>query len=358
MKCKEICDNQIPIIMPAYEPDGRMNELILQLRQIYKGPIIVINDGSGTEYNLFYEQAIQQGCTVLEHYANMGKGRALKNAFNYCLNNFKDMLGCITIDSDGQHTPDDIIHCMSIFKENPNTLVLGCRDFDSENVPVKSKFGNKLTKKVCKLLCGISISDTQTGLRVIPKSFMEQLLNVAGERFEFETRMLIESKDVYPIIEVEIETVYDSKENHQTHFNPIKDSWRIYRIFFGEFFKFLLSSLSSCVIDLLLFYMFCKLLSNNHLWYVSGATVLARLVSATYNYIINYWAVFESKQQHKKSTVRYILLALVQMACSAAFVTLGIALFSFIPNVVIKIIVDTVLFFISFSIQREVVFND
>lgn len=350
-------EKEIPLIIPAYEPDERMLSLIKDLRVQYKGSIIIVNDGSSSDYDYLYEKASNYGCDIIKHYINMGKGRALKDAFNYCLNKYPDMIGCVTADSDGQHRPYDIFQCMESLKSNPNSLILGCRSFDGDGIPAKSRFGNKLTKKVCMLLCGLEISDTQTGLRGIPKSFMTDMLNVQGERFEYETRMLIESKNHYPIHEVKIETVYDSKENHQTHFRPIRDSIEIYKIFGGVFLNFMISSLSSCMIDLLLFYLFTKMLKERFICYLTISTVLARIISASYNYVINYKLVFQSDERHSKSVSKYIMLAVGQMCCSAFLVTFGCGIFEILPEVIIKIAVDTMLFFISYTLQREVIFK-
>lgn len=350
----------IPIIIPSYEPDSRLVPLLQDLRAAGLNDIVLLDDGSKEMNHHYFELAEQEyGCIVLTHYANMGKGRALKDAFNYCLNEFPNMIGCVTADSDGQHTPTDIKKCMDALAANPNGFVLGCRDFTSDNVPKKSRFGNNLTRKVCSAVCGVKVSDTQTGLRAIPKAFMVELLNTKGERFEFETNMLIASKDKYPIIEVPIETVYDSVEDHQTHFDPIKDSIRIYKIFGGRFVKFLFSSLSSSVIDLILFTLFCHLfkpMDAEALWYAGVATVCARVISATYNYLVNYHYVFNSKESKGKALVKYIILAAIQMGISAGAVNLFVHFLSF-AELPTKIVVDVILFLISFVIQRALVFK-
>ena len=317
----------IPLIIPAYEPDEKMILLIKALRTQYKGSIIIVNDGSSSDYDDLYEEAFQYGCDIIKHYRNLGKGRALKDAFNYCLIKFPDMIGCVTADSDGQHHPDDIFRCMDSLRNNPDKLVLGCRNFEGDDIPIKSRFGNRITMKICKLFCGLEISDTQTGLRGIPKPFMAEILGVQGERFEYETRMLVESRNRYPIYEVKIETIYDSKENHQTHFHPIKDSVRIYKIFGEIFLIFLFSSLSSSIIDVFLFYLFTKILKQSTVYYLPMATVYARIISALYIYVVNYKFVFQSDEKHTKSMSRYIVLAIIQMCCSALLVTFGCRIF-------------------------------
>ncbi|MDD6812529.1 MAG: glycosyltransferase [Lachnospiraceae bacterium] len=349
---------EIPVIIPAYEPDEKLIVLLQHLQEAGIAHIVVVDDGSGSDYRTLFERAeAMEGCIVLTHTVNLGKGRALKTAFNYCLMQYPDMAGCVTADSDGQHTPKDILACMKKLWDNPDALILGCRNFDAKDVPARSSFGNKCTRKVLQYLIGISVSDTQTGLRAIPSSFMETLMNVKGERFEFETNMLIETKNRnIPIQEVPVETIY-IEENKTSHFNPIKDSIRIYMIF-G---KFLFSSLSSSVLDLLLFHFFCQVLQGasgflQDLPYIVGATVMARVISAIYNFLINYKVVFKSRANMAATAVKYCLLAICQMLCSAFLVN---GLFSLFGGyeVAVKMPVDVFLFFLSFVIQREFVYR-
>lgn len=350
----------IPIIIPSYQPDERIIQLVEKLKEENLEPIVIVNDGSDEKYSaLFDELEKKYACTVLVHAVNQGKGRALKTAFNYCLNAYPNMIGCVTADSDGQHSVDSIRKCMDALEKNPHTLVMGCRNFDAEGVPDKSRLGNKISRWVCKAFCGVKVSDTQTGLRAIPKEFMAKLLNVSGERFEFETNMLIFSKDRVQIHEVEIETIYDSKENHSTHFNPIKDSFRIYKLFLKSFLKFLVSSLSSSCVDLILFSIFCSLLRNRMAdYYVLLASIMARVLSATYNYCVNYKLVFVSKSSVRSSALRYVILAIIQgmmsSICVAGFVG---ALHLEGHEMIVKIPVDVILFVISFVIQREFVYR-
>ena len=347
----------IPVIIPAYEPDEKLIRLLDRLQEAGVGRVVVVDDGSGGAYRELFEKAAAcANCTVLRHAVNLGKGRALKTAFNYCLEEYGGVPGCVTADSDGQHTPEDIIACMSALRDHPEALILGCRDFDAPGVPARSVFGNKITRKVFGFLLGLSVSDTQTGLRAIPSFFMKELMQVKGERFEYETNMLIETKDLnIPIVEVPVKTVY-IEENRTSHFHPLKDSLRIYMVF-G---KFLFSSLSSSVLDLLLFHMFCTLRPMDGevrgIPYIVAATVFARVISAVYNFLVNYRVVFQSREKLAVTAGKYVLLAVCQMLCSALMVNV---LYSRIggTEVLVKIPVDVFLFFISFVIQRELVYR-
>ena len=348
---------QIPIVIPSYEPDEKLLSLLKRLRENGFTNIVVVDDGSGEAYARFFDEAKETyQCKVLHHAVNQGKGRALKTAFNFCLQEFQSLVGVVTADSDGQHTPDCILACAEKLIEHPDSLILGCRCFEGENVPDRSEFGNKCTRVVMKYLTGITVSDTQTGLRGIPAAFMQELLMVKGERFEFETNMLLETKvRRVSIVEVPIKTIY-IEENKTSHFNPIKDSIKIYMIF-G---KFLFSSLSSSVVDLVLFSIFCLLLRDMDfrvVSYITAATVLARILSAFYNYSMNYKVVFQSETPIKKSLPRYTALAVVQMSLSALLVNKLYPLFGGV-EVLVKIPVDVLLFFLSFVIQREFVYSE
>lgn len=345
----------IPVIIPSLEPDEKLLQLLMHLKQTGIQRILLVNDGSSSEYDPLFQQAADEfGCVVLRHAVNMGKGRALKTAFNECLNRWPDAIGCVTADSDGQHTPDCILRVMQALTQHPQALVLGVRDFDTAGIPARSQFGNKVTRTVFRVLIGLSLTDTQTGLRGISADYMRTLLHTKGERFEFESNMLIDTKEHdICIVETPIDTVY-LEENKSSHFHAIRDSARVYSVFV----KFLLSSLSSSVIDLALFSMFCGMLA--HLVpgaaFVMVATVLARVISACYNYFINYVLVFKSKTNHRVSTARYFALALAQMTVSALLVGGLYSLFQH-GELLIKICVDVCLFFISFQLQREFIYR-
>ncbi len=358
----------IPIIIPSYEPDGRLPDLIkslseYMLKNSYKDkgievPIILVNDGSGKEFDSVFDLAKNRDkCIVIRHYANLGKGRGLKDAFNYCLCRYPDMQGCVTADSDGQHTAKDIFRCLDALSEFPQSLILGARNFDGGMVPFKSRFGNKITKLVCRFLCGISVSDTQTGLRAIPRQFMSHLLHVKGERFEFETRMLLETRQKIEIHEIAVQTIYESKENHKTHFDPLTDSIRIYGIIFEEFIKFLAASVSSCVIDLWIFMILSDLLCKWSL-HVPVSVIIARIISSVYNYFVNRTAVFHNRQAVSVSAGRYALLAAGIMLFSAAFAYFGTLVLPHAPKTAVKIFVDCILFVFSYRMQRKFVFKE
>ena len=350
----------IPIVIPSYQPNELLINLCTEFKSLNLNNVIIIDDGSQEEYqDIFKKVQDNFNYKVLRHDKNKGKGRALKTAFNYIINN-TNSIGCVTADSDGQHIPKDIIKCIEALRKNPDSLILGYRDFSLPNVPNKSRLGNTITRKIFSYLCGIKIKDTQTGLRGIPTKFMKELLNVDGERFEFETNMLIECKNHINIVEIPIQTIYDSKKDHKTHFNPVKDSIKIYRLFAKKFFKYILSVLSSFILDIALFSLFCILLKNKvSTSYLFIATILARTCSAIYNYFINYYFVFHNKYRKKeiKRTIgKYFLLVIIQMLLCGILVTGVNLIFNNLNVNLIKVLIDILLFFINYYIQLKFIF--
>lgn len=222
------------IVIPAFEPDHRMLELLrdIRLREDKPFEIVLVDDGSGPDYKALFDEAKEKyACHLLTHSENKGKGRALKTAISYIIEHLPQAKGIVTIDSDGQHTYEDTLKCLDEFLKYPESLVLGVRKFEN-SVPLRSKFGNLLTRDVLDAFTGMKVSDTQTGLRVLPASWLERMLGVEGERYEFEMNMLLAAKeDGIPIREVGIATIY-LDENQSSHFDVIRDSLRIYKVFF------------------------------------------------------------------------------------------------------------------------------
>lgn len=348
--------NKIVILIPSLNPDEKLFNLVEDLYKNKFENIVIVDDGSKEEtLNVFDRIKEKYNSIVLKHSVNLGKGRALKTAFNYILENYKDLIGTITVDADGQHTIKDIIAVASKMSEvkNHDKLVLGCRDFKESNVPARSKFGNIMTRNVFKLICGIAVTDTQTGLRGIPKSYMKDLMNVQGERFEFEMNMLIETKSrEIQIEEVPIQTVY-IEENKTSHFNPLLDSIKIYSLFL----RFIMASGLSFVIDIWIFRIMVDLFKvEMPTYYIIMATIVARIISSIFNFIANKKIVFKSKEKSKSEFVKYYVLCAFQMLASALLVNFVFNIIH-INETAVKIIVDAILFLISFQIQRELIFN-
>lgn len=342
----------VVLLIPAFEPDERLLELLRGLDGLWTGPILLVDDGSSpAARERIFPRAEEFGCTVVRHARNLGKGRALKTGFNACLVRWPGLTGVVTADADGQHLPSDIVACARRLRESPGSLVLGCRDFNDPEVPARNAAGNRFTRGFMRFCCGVSVTDTQTGLRGIPGDFMEVLLSVPGERFEFETNMLMETRiREIPVTEVPISTVY-AENGRGSHFNPLRDSVRV----FSVLIKYSLASLAGALVDLSGFAVFSRLFPPG-LYQIAAATVAARVLSSVVNFLLTRWLVFQSKKKAARSAWRFAALCVVQALASAWLLTLAVHALPAVPALLLKIVVDTVLFFLSYYIQRRWIF--
>jgi len=357
--------SNISVVLPSLDPDEKLHLVIDGLLEYGFSHIILVNDGSKPENLHYFEEeasAHPDVITLLHHEVNKGKGAALKNAFNWFLQNRPEGIGVVTVDGDNQHHPADTLACTEHMLETGN-LTLGCRDFNQADVPARSSFGNKTTSAIFKIFVGMTISDTQTGLRAIPRDDLEYIATIAGDRFEYETNMLLAMKQQgIPFDEVKIRTVY-IEENKSSHFRIIHDSWRIYKLILAHFFRYTLSSLASAVVDTVAYSLLSSLLKGvlKGLALTGAAGVGARIISSLLNFYMNKRLVFQSSVSTGKAMLRYYMLAVPQMAAQV-LLTQGVYTLFGIPDsatglrTLVYVIVMSVLYVASFMIQQRWVF--
>lgn len=337
--------DSVAILIPAYKPDRRLNKLVDDLLLKGFSRLIVIDDGGGEAYADIFRD-LSGKATVLTHEINRGKGAGLKTGIREIMKT--PGISIVTADADGQHTPDDIAKIADALLAHPDALVLGSRD--KKAMPLRSKAGNTLTCGVFGLLTGLWISDTQTGLRGLPASSLEAFSALDGDRYEYEINMLIKANELkIPVEEVSIETIYIDN-NASSHFNGLKDGLKIYKLMFRQAGRFCLSSLISAVVDYLIFVL-C--LYVGHLNAVI-AQIISRVISSLLNYSLNSRVVFGRKAT-LRSFAQYYALAVVVLACSCA----GLKLLTLIhiPELLAKIIVDALLYLLSYRVQRSRIFS-
>ena len=347
----------VTVIIPAYKPDSKLLGTLKGLADAGFSDIIVIDDGSGAEFaDVFSEVSDMSVCTLLRHQVNRGKGAALKTAFSYFVSERIGASGVVTADADGQHLTCDICAVADKMCET-GKVVLGVRDFSDPSTPARSRAGNRITSAVFKLFFGMKISDTQTGLRAIPAKYLAAVAEADGDRYEYETNMLfLMNRRRIPFTEVKITTVY-IEENRSSHFRVVRDSVRIYSLIL----KYLLSSVASALTDELAYFLFRKTaifaIIPLPITYTSAAA--ARIISSLINYFVNSRVVFGEKPR-AGTLVRYYALAVVQLAVSASLVFGSEHIFGVTSawlSTLLKTVIDTILFFISFRIQHRWVFN-
>lgn len=218
------------IVIPAYQPDHHLPEYVRALLDNGMSQVLVVNDGSSKDCDTVFRSIEQMGgSTVVEHEHNLGKGAALKTAIQYILDHDDETDLVVTADADGQHTVRDVIRVAEQSATVKRGIVLGARDFVHPDIPARSLFGNRLTSRMFKLLFGVELADTQTGLRGIPRHEMGWMMSIRGERYDYEMNMLIHAiRENVQIREVQIETIYEDN-NDRSHYQPVQDSIRIFR---------------------------------------------------------------------------------------------------------------------------------
>ena len=212
----------IIVIIPAFNPLQSLIHFIDQLVNIKVKKIIVVNDGSDKKYEHIFEQiALKSDCVILKHNVNIGKGQALKTAFNYVLKNEPQIDGIITAGAHGQHKISDIqllIETKDIFSDG---IIIGVRHFRSKDLPAGSFIGNRVASILFELLFHKRLLDIQSGLRYIPKTELFWLRLVEGKKFSYDTNMLVEAlKRKVQIYEVPIGHA-QLKKNSIIHYDEI-----------------------------------------------------------------------------------------------------------------------------------------
>ena len=331
-------------LIPAYKPSSDLLDLLKNLSDL-SFRIVVVNDGSGLDYEkLFFD------CTryaeVLHHEKNQGKGSALKTGLRYIYKTYRADCVVVTVDADGQHLANDALKIVKLAESSPRSIVLGCRKL-GKTVPLRSRFGNGITRFVFRCSTGRKVYDTQTGLRAFDGNMIPKMIIIEGERYEYEMNVLLRlAKEDTAIIEQEIETIY-LDNNASSHFDAVKDSARIYK----EILKFSAASFVGFLTDYaaysLLLLLGCGLTFSN---------IVARIISASVNFTLNRRVVFKSGGKLLPAILKYIILAICILVGNTLVLNLLVNEFR-INRMIAKLITELLFFVVSWIVQRTVVFN-
>ena len=333
------------MLIPAYEPDARLLALVDALRATApQAHLLVVDDGSGPAFTPVFDAARQRGCVVLTHPVNRGKGAALKTGFRF-VTEHAPTEDVVCADSDGQHSPDDVRRVAARLADGAD-LVLGVRGFTG-TVPLRSRFGNSATRLLFRLATGSDVRDTQTGLRGYAAGLLPWLLQVPGERFEYELNTLLQGvRRGLPIDQVDIATIY-LEGNAGSHFRPVLDSARIY----APLLTFLLSSLAAFTLDTVSLLVLHALVGG-----LLVPLVGARLLSSSVNFAVNRRLVFAAPGARplRSAAARYAALAVVLLAANyallATLTALGLGL---LPA---KLVTEVLLVAASYAVQSRTVY--
>ncbi|MDD3193058.1 MAG: bifunctional glycosyltransferase family 2/GtrA family protein [Oscillospiraceae bacterium] len=338
------------MLIPAYQPDGQLVDLLCEAQQA-QFEAVVVDDGSKEPFATLFQQAGAYS-TVLAHPENQGKGRALKTGFAYIQEKYGEDCIIVTMDADGQHRVEDAKKLCQAAQARPDTLVLGSRGL-KEHTPIRSRFGNAVTRWVYRLSTGVRVHDTQTGLRAFSGRLLGEMAQIPGERYEYEMNVLLEcARRRIPIREEEIATIYID-HNAGSHFDTLKDSYRVYK----EILKFSASSFAGFLVDYAVYSLLLLLTAG---WGAATSlrlsNICARIVSASVNYTINRKLVFKSKTGLLRSAIQYFALAAVILLGNTAVLSLFVENLGF-NRFLAKIGTEILFFLFNWLIQRYIIFK-
>lgn len=350
------------ILIPAYKPSEALVTLARELTA-RDYPVVVVDDGSGDEFQPIFD-TVSEFATVLKQYPNQGKGAALKNGIRYIKDTAIDCDAIVTADADGQHTIPDIQRIIDKLSSEGG-FVIGARKFEGE-VPLRSRFGNSVTKLVFRIAAGKKCSDTQTGLRGFTRELFETMLSIKGNRYEYEMNVLMyTAQNGIPIKEISTETVYENN-NESSHFRAIVDSYRIYKIIFLNSFliKYGLSAIFCFLLDFGILSLCKSVIFKTETAYLLTfalsttvlSTLIARLISSPINYLINRMIVFRSNANKAASFLGYVLLAASVIVVKMFLMWLLVDVLH-IFYALANIVVEVVLFISNFLIQKLIIFK-
>jgi glycosyltransferase involved in cell wall biosynthesis len=332
------------VLLPVWQPEEGLERLVSELAAEGFGAVVLVDDGSDARHGaLFARLSLLPRVSVLRHAVNLGKGRALKTGINHVLCALPLINGLVTADGDGQHRVADIARVARALAEANGAVVLGSRSFGRE-VPLRSRFGNLLTRIVFGFITGAILRDTQTGLRAFPRELLPELMTLDGERYEYEMTVLAHVCHSHKPVEVAIETVY-LQGNRASHFDPIWDSMRIYFVLV----RFYFSAILSAGIDFVGFTATYALTGN-----VLASVVVGRL-SSLVNFALNKRFVFHNAASLAGSLWRYYALAATLGAICYVLIS-SLAQYAHWNVFAAKLVVETLLSLVSFSVQRTFVF--
>jgi len=338
-------------IIPAYNPDKKLLEVVQSIQQKSNNKIFLIDDGSNGDAQYIFQELqttqYNKNIVFLQHATNLGKGAALKTVFNKILTEYKNIEGVVILDSDGQHSAADCLRVLAELEKYSKVLVLGYRNF-SKDIPLKSYIGNNISKFIYKLVFGRSFQDTQTGLRGLSKDFMQKCLPIKSNGFEFETEQLsiaTNKQNDINLVEIPIETIY-IQNNKASSFRPLVDSFKIYFVLLRYGF----SSMLTAITDFIVFLIVLQFGGGIFL-----ANMLARTASIGVQFTLLNKLVFNANAK-LKAFILFVSYVYIIGVFSTVVQIKAIDVFS-ISVISAKLIVETALFFTNFAFLRLYVFT-
>ena len=215
---------RVCVVVPTYNNAVTIVDVLRRIAAITQHIIVVI-DGCTDDTRERLKDFTDAPLVIVDHAENKGKGAALLSGFKCAI--LKGYEYAITIDSDGQHFPEDIPVFLRAMEEHPEAFIIGSRNLKQKNMSGGSSFANHFSNFWFAVQTGVRLPDTQTGYRLYP------LRNLSGvhlitSRYEAELELLVfaawAGADLIP---VPVRVYYPPKNKRVSHFRPLTDFLRI-----------------------------------------------------------------------------------------------------------------------------------
>jgi glycosyltransferase involved in cell wall biosynthesis len=219
---EQFSEKKICVLIPTYNNSRTLRKVIEDVCK-YTNQIIVVDDGSTDNTADILKQF--RDITVVSYQLNRGKGFAIRQGFKKA--NELGYRYAITIDSDGQHFPDDLPVFLKAVEIYPDSIIVGQRNMDQDSVPGRSNFGRNFSNFWYWFETGKKLQDTQSGYRLYPISRMKDI-NFVTNKFEFEIEVLVRcSWAGINVVEAPVKVFYPERTQRVSHFRPVRDFTRI-----------------------------------------------------------------------------------------------------------------------------------
>lgn len=209
-------DPKIYIIIPAFNEEKVIQEVLAEIKKAGYGNIIVIDDGSAD--NTHRKAAEVPGVVALKHFLNRGKGAAVKTGIEAAKKLGADVV--VTMDGDGQHNPEDISKMLQLINAGKD-VVLGTRLKNPKGMPFYKILANYLGNFFTWMIYGLWVTDSQSGFRAYSKKSI-RLIETKTDRYEYDSEVIREiSRNKLKYTEVPIEvryTEYSMNKKHKMNF--------------------------------------------------------------------------------------------------------------------------------------------
>jgi glycosyltransferase involved in cell wall biosynthesis len=335
-------------VIPAYNPGSIVTSIVSDV-STFVDAVILVDDGSDRENKIYLEQcALLKNVHLITFPENRGKGYALIAGLQEALKHGPDYI--LTIDSDGQHDPNEIPKFKNLITtaHYPYDLVIGVRKAITD-MPLRSKIGNVFTARLFNSLFKEPLEDTQSGFRVLSADFTKGFIDsIKPGRFETEMKMLIYAVESNRNIgKVTIETIYFDK-NKDSKFRTFHDSLRV----LVPFSKYTGVAIGSFILDYSIFMALSYLLGIYYIF----AHIISRICSSTFNFLANKHIVFKSRARKLREGIRYITAVLFSLLATALLLYCFVDLIG-LPRAIAKPGAEFTMFLINFMILNKFVFN-